>query len=149
MSALQPCSVGWDTAMTPLTRPAPPAPELRPMPGGFALVAPTLSHLQNLRHWQCGETALRRWYREANVRPKPFVPRLLAPQPNAIPHRDRSDAGRAAQHLRRYFPNVYRVDILPARERVGIPAGMFMVAGKGVMAERDLVALAERYGFVR
>lgn len=126
---------------------APPAPELRPMPPGFAQIAPTLSHQQNQNRWQCGDVVLRRWYAEAQVKPKPFVPRLLAPQPHAVPFRDDTLVGRAAHHLRRFFPNVYRVDVLPARERPLVPAGSYFVAGKGFVGSVEVIALAQRYGF--
>lgn len=118
------------------------------MPADFASIAPTLSHFQIMRHYGCGDTVAKRWYGEAAVRPKPFVPRLMAPQPQATPQRDHTLAGRAAHHLRKYFPNVYRADVLPARERVGMPTDGFVVAGKGVLMTTELVALAEQYGFV-
>jgi len=133
--------------MNALTKCLPPAPELRPMPADFARVAPTLSHQQNLRRWQCGEPVLRRWYGEAGVKPKPFVPRLLPPQASTVPYRDDTHVGRAAHHLRRYFSNVYRADVLPKRERPLVPAGWYFVAGKGFVPGADVIALAERYGF--
>lgn len=145
------------------------------IPDDWEKVAPTKYKYELAQHYRVGARQINRMIEATGIRSRLTAHELAAnrppPEPKARKAR-RSTARRvfnmdrwrgstalemAASHLRRKYPNVHRCDIqLREFERTtwgdahGVPnhgKGYYFVAGKGVMTEDELVALAEKTGF--
>jgi hypothetical protein len=117
-----------------------------PVPAGFALVASNLPMKRLREHYGRSESTIKAWCREANVKPRGAKPGPKSTnKPWASPDRpcrDWSQAGQAAEYLRRFGP-VYRCN------DTGMPSqgGRFWNRGGYILTDADLIARAERLGW--
>lgn len=123
---------------------------LKGPPPGFAAIVATMFRYQAAKHFGVGDTVLARWASETNARFRPW--RRFNPTINAAPISgpDVSVLGQAAHHLRRFFPNVYKAEILPPLQRAKLPdhgKGMFIVGARGALPAAEVIALAKAKGF--
>lgn len=120
------------------------------MPSNFPILAPTMTRAEAIKRFKVSDNTLSRWLRETGTAFKPWL-RFTSSLPLVkVPSGDVSLAGQAAHFLRRYYPNVYKAEILSDAIRKQLPqrgSGMFVVGNKGVMIAADVIALAMDKGF--
>lgn len=113
--------------------------EAAPVPDDFAEVAPTMLLKELVDHYEASSAVVYRWMRVTGVKPKkPDAPPPLTP----IQRRHLDRAYEAGHHLRKFYCPVFHL----GRER-GDLFGNWQV-GARVMAEDEMLALAEQKGFV-
>ncbi|WCT73950.1 hypothetical protein PQ455_01575 [Sphingomonas naphthae] len=132
----------------------------RPMPDQFREDAAYYSLRELAARYGVARDTITRWAVNAGIRLKgrpvaktkdaPSIAKAGVPRTPPIPALPAGAAAQAAQHLRRFFPNVYPAAILDLKERKRLPGfgrDMWVVAGRGTLPANDLIALAESKGF--
>lgn len=121
-------------------------PRAHKMPRGFALVAPTLSRKELRLRYRIGADVLDRLLEKAGVAARPSrlgspAGRVFAPLDR--PNRDVTQAGLAADYLRR-FGSVYRCDVNGRQ----LADGFFWCrGGRVVLTDQELIERAMRNGW--
>lgn len=117
------------------------------VPDDWPRLAPTRYASELAVIFRTSPSTIARWSAKTGISPKKGrVPMT----PMAVPQIDPGVTAQAAHHLRRFFPNVYRADILPLRERRALPrqgVGLIVVAGRGALSAAEIVKLAVSHGF--
>lgn len=131
----------------------------RPIPADFAEHAAYHSLRELAARYGVSRDTITRWGENGGIRLKgrplaskaaPSISKAGAPRTPPIPAISGDAASLAAQHLRRFFPNVYPAAILGPKERKSLPGkgeGMWVVAGRGAIPADQMIALAETKGF--
>jgi hypothetical protein len=125
--------------------------QIKPLPGGFALIAPGLTEREMRERYGISKPTVRKWCAAAGV--VPLRARRTAPppslgamgRPKAAPmsqNRDTSRAGMAADYLRRFGP-VIRCKADGHFD----PAGSHWRRGSTILTAEEIVARAIRNGF--
>lgn len=130
----------------------------RDVPADFAERCAEMRLFQLREHYSATAPTLKRWMAETGARPLVHQKQPPAPKPrprsehirlpgnplSRIPERDISREGQAAEHLRRWFPNVHRCD----------EKGQFSLKGKfwrcgmsDPLTGPELIEKAKRKGF--
>jgi hypothetical protein len=127
-----------------------------PLPADWAEQCARLGKYAVRAHYACGIETIDRWIIESGIRPI-RLPRSFGTHMRAKALTEKfptlpanGEADQAAHHLRKHFPNVYRADVLPMKERKHLPkfgVGSYVVGGRGLMLADAVVALARSYGF--
>jgi hypothetical protein len=123
----------------------------KPMPEGFATIAPKFSVPQLARRFNAGTATVLRWCAIAGVTASatPNVAKGPARLIALVPPIADTLAARAAQHLRRRHV-VYNCAVLTREERAKLPndgRGLWYVNGKGAIPATQMIALAKARGF--
>lgn len=125
------------------------------MPADFAEHARGLTISQAATMFNCHTSTARRWFVLVGIVPKDT--RHVVHRPVMRAELDATTAGRAAQYLRRFYPNVHRADLRLTEgskrtwgDEKGLPdggRGFFYVTGPGVIPEHEMIMLARDHGF--
>lgn len=139
--------------------PSPHAP--KPVPENFAASAVGMTQSEAASHFGVSLETAKRWAAVSGIRFQKYQP-VSRPSAHLSPRlrasfgqqimapRDTSMVGDAAHHLRRFFSNIYKAEILPPKDRAKLPdggRGMFIVSGRGAMAASELIELAQKKGW--
>lgn len=128
------------------------------VPADFAEVAQGKTVIAVSRHYNRDTRTIRRWFVYTGLTPRPeSETRIVITKPVIRAELDPSVPSQAAQHLRRFYANVFRADIrLDERTRQtwgtahGVPdngRGHHFVSGLGVLPDYEMIALARDHGF--
>lgn len=138
-----------------IPRPIPAAKPNLQMPADFAEVARGMTVTEAAFRFGRQPETIRRWFVYAGVTPRESRVVITKPVSRAV--LDPSVPSQAAQHLRRFYANVFRADIrLDERTRQtwgaahGVPdngRGHHFVSGLGVLPDYEMIALARDHGF--
>lgn len=138
-----------------IPRPIPAAKPNLQMPADFAELARGMTITEAAHRFGRQPETIRRWFVYAGITPRES--RVVITKPVSRAALDPSVPGQAAQHLRRFYANVFRADIrLDERTRQtwgtahGVPdggRGHHFVSGLGVLPDLEMIALARDHGF--
>jgi hypothetical protein len=149
----------------------------KPAPENLVNTAVYMSILELARHYDVTVNVVRRWMKEKDIIPctrtlswrkameksekkAPVAPRRIPPDDGRVFSRDTElEAPIAADFLRKKFSNVFRADIrlregqtVTWGQQYACPKGgrrQYFVSGIGVLWIDELIALAEKNGYVR
>lgn len=148
------------------------------VPTSWDKIAPTLYKYQVAEYYGISVNRVNRLIAITGIRTRPTLHELARTRPPAPPKQKKprpkgrpfrtlltqamplaniTNAQQAAQHLRRYLPNVHRCDILMREfdsttwgQHYGVPnkgIGYYFVCGHGVLSNEKMIELAKGYGF--
>ena len=131
-----------------------------PVPTDFSVRGREMTLNEAAKHYGVTPAVVGRWRRESGIRYLPYGKTFVVAQlpKNSVPKVASDSAAQAAHHIRRWFRNVHRADILEREDGTtwgelrGLPnkgKGLYYVDSMGVVPEADVIELARSRGWCR